>query len=183
MSSRFRYTGWPSAADSRSDRSVGVRRTIERSRFAAAAIASVPTSPDGVGRAWGVGVGAGGGAASDGVGRAWGEGEGERSAAGLATLGACCSWRGAVPSVGVLDMVVILPPKAGTTARLRKVLEQYGLPTDVDASAEDLIPYISNDKKMRGNHMTLIILKEIGKGRLLPLAAEDLPKYIRKKDA
>lgn len=64
--------------------------------------------------------------------------------------------------------------KAGTTARLRKVLEQYGLPTDVDASAEDLIPYISNDKKMRGNHMTLIILKEIGKGRLLPLAAEDL---------
>lgn len=28
---------------------------------------------------------------------------------------------------------------------------------DVDASAEDLIPYISNDKKMRGNHMTLII--------------------------
>ena len=47
----------------------------------------------------------------------------------------------------------------------------------------DLIPYISNDKKMRGNHMTLIILKEIGKGRLLPLAAEDLPKYIRKKDA
>ena len=29
----------------------------------------------------------------------------------------------------------------------------------------------------------IIILKEIGKGRLLPLAAEDLPKYIRKKDA
>ena len=36
--------------------------------------------------------------------------------------------------------------KAGTTARLRKVLEQYGLPIDVDASAEELIPYISNDK-------------------------------------
>ena len=73
--------------------------------------------------------------------------------------------------------------KAGTTARLRKVLEQYGLPTDVDASAEELIPYISNDKKMRGNHITLVIIEEIGKARLLPLAAEDLPKYIRKKDA
>ena len=59
--------------------------------------------------------------------------------------------------------------KEGTTARLRKLLIRYGLPVDVDASAEDLIPYISNDKKMRGNHMTLIILKEIGKGRLLPL--------------
>ena len=73
--------------------------------------------------------------------------------------------------------------KAGTTARLRKVLEQYGLPIDVDASAEELIPYISNDKKMRGNHITLVIIEEIGKARLLPLAAEDLPKYIRKKDA
>ena len=73
--------------------------------------------------------------------------------------------------------------KAGTTARLRKVLEQYGLPIDVDASAEELIPYISNDKKMRGNHITLVIIEEIGKARLLSLAAEDLPKYIRKKDA
>ena len=73
--------------------------------------------------------------------------------------------------------------KQGTTARLRKLLIRYGLPIDVDASAEDLIPYISNDKKMRGNHMTLIILKEIGKGRLLPLDAEELPKYIRKKVA
>ena len=73
--------------------------------------------------------------------------------------------------------------KAGTTARLRKVIKQYGLPTDVDASAEDLIPYISNDKKMRGNHITLVIIEEIGKARLLPLTAEDLPKYIRKKDA
>ena len=73
--------------------------------------------------------------------------------------------------------------KAGTTARLRKVLEQYGLPIDVDASAEELIPYISNDKKMRGNHITLVIIEEIGKARLLPLAGEDLPKYIRKKDA
>lgn len=46
-----------------------------------------------------------------------------------------------------------------------------------------LIPYISNDKKMRGNHITLVIIEDIGKARLLPLAAEDLPKYIRKKDA
>lgn len=73
--------------------------------------------------------------------------------------------------------------KEGTAMRLRKLLSRYGLPVDVDASAADLIPYISNDKKMRGNHMTLIILKEIGKGRLLPIEAEELPKYIRKKVA
>lgn len=73
--------------------------------------------------------------------------------------------------------------KKGTTARLRKVLQRYGLPIDVDASAKDLFPYISNDKKMRGNQMTLIILKEIGQGRLLPLMADDLPQYIRKEGA
>lgn len=94
---------------------------------------------------------------------------GEGVAAGMAML------TGVTESLGLT--------KEGTTARLRKLLTRYGLPVDVDASAEDLIPYISNDKKMRGNHMTLIILKEIGKGRLLPIEAEELPKYIRKKVA
>ncbi|WP_296821559.1 3-dehydroquinate synthase [uncultured Megasphaera sp.] len=94
---------------------------------------------------------------------------GEGVAAGMAML------------TGVTETMGLTRP--GTTERLCKVLKQYGLPTDVDATAADLIPYISNDKKMRGNHMTLIILKEIGQGRLLPLAADDLPKYIRKKGA
>lgn len=71
--------------------------------------------------------------------------------------------------------------KAGTSERLCGVLKKYSLPVDVAASADDLFPYISNDKKMRGNNMTLIILKELGQGRLLPLKAEDLPKYIRKR--
>lgn len=69
----------------------------------------------------------------------------------------------------------------GTYRRLCSVLKKYGLPTDVAASAEELFPYISNDKKLRGNNMTLIILKDIGQGRLLPLKADELPKYIRKK--
>ncbi len=71
--------------------------------------------------------------------------------------------------------------KKGTSERLCRVLKKYGLPADVAASAEELFPFISNDKKLRGNNMTLIILKEIGQGRLLPLKAEELPKYIRKK--
>ena len=96
-----------------------------------------------------------------------------------------CNMTGVAAGMSMLTGVTeaIGLTKAGTTARLRKVLEQYGLPIDVDASAEELIPYISNDKKMRGNHITLVIIEEIGKARLLPLAAEDLPKYIRKKDA
>ena len=70
--------------------------------------------------------------------------------------------------------------KKGTTEILQSVLTRYGLPTDVDATAQDLLPYVNNDKKMRGNRMTLVILKEIGQARLLPSAAEELPKYIRK---
>ncbi|MBC3536655.1 3-dehydroquinate synthase [Megasphaera hominis] len=73
--------------------------------------------------------------------------------------------------------------QAGTTARLRHLLQRYGLPQDVDATAAELLPFISNDKKMRGQHMTLVILKEIGKARLLPLDASELPKFIRKKGA
>ena len=71
--------------------------------------------------------------------------------------------------------------KQGTSDRLCSVLRKYSLPVDVAASADDLLPYISNDKKMRGHMMTLVILKELGQGRLLPLKAEDLPKYIRKE--
>lgn len=71
--------------------------------------------------------------------------------------------------------------ESGTTARLRKVLTQYGLPVEVDATADDLLPYMIHDKKMRGNHMTLIILKAIGEGRLLSIKPNELPQYIRRK--
>lgn len=91
---------------------------------------------------------------------------GEGVAAGMAML------TGVTEHMGLTE--------AGTTERLCKVLRRYGLPTDVQASADDLLRYIGNDKKKRGNRMTLIILKAIGQSELLPVMADELPKYIRK---
>lgn len=94
---------------------------------------------------------------------------GEGVAAGMAML------TGVTEQMGLTE--------AGTTARLCRVLDKYGLPTDVQASADDLLRYIGHDKKKRGNCMTLIILKRIGQSELLPVMDEELPKYIRKKEA
>ena len=77
---------------------------------------------------------------------------GEGVAAGMAML------TGVTEHMGLTE--------AGTTERLCKVLRRYGLPTDVQASADDLLRYIGNDKKKRGNRMTLIILKAIGQSDL-----------------
>ena len=94
---------------------------------------------------------------------------GEGVAAGMAML------------TGTTEQMGLTEP--GTTDRLCRVLEKYGLPTDVQASADDLLRYIGNDKKKRGNCMTLVILKKIGHSELLPVSADELPKYIRKKEA
>lgn len=72
--------------------------------------------------------------------------------------------------------------EAGTTERIRKVVQKYSLPTQVAAAPEDLLQYISHDKKKRGSQITLIVLKKIGKSQLLPIQADELPKYIRKAD-
>ena len=68
--------------------------------------------------------------------------------------------------------------EAGTARRLVDILKRYHLPYTVDASADDLLPYIGHDKKKRGSHMTLIILNRIGSCRLLPVELADLSTYI-----
>lgn len=68
----------------------------------------------------------------------------------------------------------------GTTERIRKVLRQYDLPTDVSATREDLLPYIGNDKKKRGHSLTFIVIDDIGHSRLLTVDDADVPRYIRK---
>lgn len=68
--------------------------------------------------------------------------------------------------------------EAGTARRLVDILKRYHLPYTVDASADELLPYIGHDKKKRGSHMTLIILNRIGSCRLLPVELADLSTYI-----
>jgi 3-dehydroquinate synthase len=70
--------------------------------------------------------------------------------------------------------------KKGTTVRIRQVLEKFSLPVSVDAPAVELLKYIGQDKKKRGNDITLVVLDAIGTGRLLPVAGSQIPVYVRK---
>ena len=70
--------------------------------------------------------------------------------------------------------------RAGTAQRICQVLQKFDLPVTLDAPVESLLKYIGHDKKKRGKNVTLIILDDIGAGRLLPVAAADLPSYIVK---
>lgn len=71
----------------------------------------------------------------------------------------------------------------GTADRLCQLLAHYGLPTDVSAEADDLLTGIGHDKKKRGSQITLVVMKTIGTCQLLPVSMEELPRFIRKREA
>ena len=62
----------------------------------------------------------------------------------------------------------------GLAARLAKDLEACGLPTQLPASAEELFPAISNDKKIDGDKLDFVFLKDIGKPVLKKRRLKDL---------
>ncbi|MBP5488624.1 MAG: 3-dehydroquinate synthase [Bacteroidales bacterium] len=62
----------------------------------------------------------------------------------------------------------------GLAARLAADLEACGLPTQLPAKAEDLLPAIENDKKIDGDKIDFVFLKEIGK----PVLKKRRPKDI-----
>lgn len=63
--------------------------------------------------------------------------------------------------------------QAALLPRLERVLEQYGLPTDMDCGADALREYILRDKKAGGDTITLAIVQRPGAGELVsvPLRA------------
>ena len=60
-------------------------------------------------------------------------------------------------AMGMLPM-----SSAAAGARIRSVLEKYGLPVSCGAGADDLMPYIMHDKKMQKKTISLIWVPEIG---------------------
>lgn len=70
--------------------------------------------------------------------------------------------------------------EAGVTKRLRRLLQRYGLPIDVPASAEELLPFIKHDKKRRGQMITLVVVPRPGTCRLVPIALSEAAQYIGK---
>ena len=59
-------------------------------------------------------------------------------------------------------MGMIPMSSAGAGERIRSVLEKYGLPADISAGADDLMPYVLHDKKMQKKTISLVYVSEIG---------------------
>ena len=61
--------------------------------------------------------------------------------------------------------------QTGTTSRIVKILEQYGLPTKDKVCPNDVISAILNDKKNFGKKLHVVILKKIGESFTYPTDA------------
>ena len=65
------------------------------------------------------------------------------------------------------------------TPRIVALLEQFGLPTRTDYSADDLFTYTLSDKKRSGGTVNLIIPRAIGDCAITPTKVESLKSFIQ----
>ena len=67
-------------------------------------------------------------------------------------------------------------PMSGESAaaRIRSVLEKYGLPSRIGQSAEELMPFLKHDKKMASDGIAAVIVDEIGSFRLCRMSADEI---------
>ena len=59
-------------------------------------------------------------------------------------------------------------------ARIKSVLEKYGLPSRIGQSAEELMPFLKHDKKMASDGIAAVIVDEIGSFRLCRMSADEI---------
>lgn len=64
---------------------------------------------------------------------------------------------------------------AGTQEKIRRILQQYDLPTECEFTREELIQATALDKKSMGDTLHLILLTEIGNAVIYPVRREALP--------
>ena len=66
----------------------------------------------------------------------------------------------------------------GTADRIAELLQKFQLPVTVDMRQEDFLQAIALDKKKRGSHLTLILLKKIGESFLQRVEFSELTQYL-----
>lgn len=62
----------------------------------------------------------------------------------------------------------------GARERLADTLERHGLPTRISQSADELMPYIVHDKKMKGKMITAVFVDKIGSCELRRIGTDGL---------
>ena len=58
--------------------------------------------------------------------------------------------------------------------RVTKVLKKYGLPTQIEQSADELMPYLKHDKKMTANSVKVVLVDKIGQFRICDMKPEEI---------
>ena len=69
-----------------------------------------------------------------------------------------------------------MPPMCGGEAlgRVTRVLKKYGLPTEIEQSADELMPYLKHDKKMTADLVKVVLVDKIGQFRICDMRPEDI---------
>jgi 3-dehydroquinate synthase len=67
---------------------------------------------------------------------------------------------------------------AGTAEKIAEVLKKYNLPIEAGVEKALLIDTMAKDKKKSGNTITLIVLDELGNGRLHKINWQEVPNYL-----
>ena len=69
-----------------------------------------------------------------------------------------------------------MPPMCSGEAleRVTKVLKKYGLPTQIEQSADELMPYLKHDKKMTANSVKVVLVDKIGQFRICDMKPEEI---------
>ena len=68
--------------------------------------------------------------------------------------------------------------ESGVADRIAVLLQKFHLPVTVDMQQEDFLQAIALDKKKRGSHLTLILLKNIGESILQKVEFSELTQYL-----
>ena len=68
--------------------------------------------------------------------------------------------------------------ESGVADRIAALLQKFHLPVTVDMQQEDFLQAIALDKKKRGSHLTLILVKNIGESFLQKVEFRELTQYL-----
>ncbi len=58
--------------------------------------------------------------------------------------------------------------------RIKALLEKYGVPTAIEQSPEELLPYLMHDKKMAADGISAVVVEEIGSFTLCRMSAGEI---------
>ena len=61
--------------------------------------------------------------------------------------------------------------------RLKSILKKMEIPLDVPYEIQEVIDFIKKDKKARGDQITIVQVREIGKAELIDMKIEDMRKF------